>query len=269
VSELDVLVAHPAPRFADIELYLARLGALAREWAALDPGNLMALGELIDEAVGKAIGLLSACQDYVTMTRVGALLERAKQVAVADSVKSKAASAVARLDGLKDYACHFCRKRDMEFSCSAVVTGKKETGREHYGNMIRVYYSVKKGFVPRCEPCADLHEYLRSLGHWTWFALLPLAILLVVWRIDVQQALPSYQKDPIPIVFVLALIAGVYAASGFLVRGIVASAVIAKGERIYSDVYGAKHYQTMAREGYEITLDYSRGAYKKAASEGS
>jgi hypothetical protein len=266
VTELDVLVAQPAPRFDDIELYLARLGALAREWAALDPGNLMALGELIDEAVGKALGLLSACQDYATMTRVGALLERAREVAVADSVKSKAATAVARLDGLKDYACHFCRKRDMELSCSAIVTGKKETGREHYGNMIRVYYSLRKGFVPRCERCADLHEYLRAVGPWAWFALLPLAVLLAVWRIDVQQALPPYQKESFPILLVIALIAGAYAVSGFLARWIVAGVVTAKGERTYADVHEAKHYQAMAREGYTITLDYSRNAYKAAGA---
>lgn len=269
VTELDVLIASPTPKFADIELYLGRVNALSASWAALDPGNLMTLGELTDEAVGKVIGMLGACQDYATMARVGGLLEQTREVAVADSVKSKAASAVGRLDGLKDYACHFCRERDMEFSCSAIISGKKETGRTTYVNTTTIYYSMKKGFIPRCERCADLHEYLRWSGYWTWIALAPIAALLAVWRIDEQLAIPSYYREAPPILIVLAIIVGTYAASGFVIRWLIASWVTPKSERSYSDVYGTKHYKEMSREGYTITLDYSKNAYKTAVAAGS
>jgi hypothetical protein len=258
-AELEPLLGDPeSPRLDDIRLYLDRLGALSKRWAEMDRAGFLGLSEVADEAVVRAFNRLSGHENYGAIERLKSLLGASSALASADSLKHRIASAVARLDGLSKYACHFCRSNEMELDFSVVLEAKKETHRTYGFNSTTIHYVTTKDIVQRCRRCAELHDYLVSVANGTRICLGAVFVLLAV-RIVLQM--------PEAIVAV-GVFGGLVAAAvlwsvGTIARRIASMLVTPKGERAYDDITGAAQHKRLRSEGYTITALHGKNSFKK------
>jgi hypothetical protein len=249
-------------RLDDIGHYLHRLKALRDRWNQIDPTGLLGLTEAADEAVVVAFNRLSALENYGTIARLKALLDDASNLASADSIKHRISSAVARLDGLARYACHFCKTNEMDLDRSVVLKGKKESHRTYGFNSTTIHYILTRDIVQRCPRCAQLHEYLNSVALWTRICLGTVGVLLAI-RIVVEH------NDAI----IGVAIFGSLALSillwivGSLARFIAKLVVTPKGENRYGDIHGAAQYKRLRSEKFGIEVDYASDSFQKAMKE--
>lgn len=151
----------------------------------------------------------------------------------------------------------------MNVNVSALLRGRKETGRTRYGNTTTIYYSLKWDIVNRCDCCANLHEYFRNIGIWTWVGMFPICLLLVYLNpgwFFYDYSWFKFAAD--------AVVVGGYIASGFIARWIADSLLTPKGDHKYYDYIGSQGYKTLTQDGYyEITLDYSKNAFPTAVAQ--
>ena len=158
-AELEPLLPQgEEPRHRRHRLYLSRLRALLDRWRSLDPTGLLGLAEIGDEAVSRACASLSNMENFQAVDRLKALYSEAMALASADSLKQRIATTVGRIDGLENYACHFCRSREMDPNRSIVITGKKESHRTYGFNSTTIHYMLKADLIPRCPRCSELHQ---------------------------------------------------------------------------------------------------------------
>jgi hypothetical protein len=254
-----------SPRLEDVELYLRRVSGLAGRWASLDPEGWLGLNEVIDEAVGKAVAVLSQHENYGLIDRLKKSLTLARDSAASGSLKRRIEAQSERLDGLSRWECHFCRAREADPQYSALLSGKKETHRTQYGNTITIHYQIMRDIVQRCGRCADFHEYLRSVKSLTrGIMIVPFAI---VWLYIFYNYVTT--REVIPLLILLG-IAGVVTWVGASIAAAIAQSIAAhvftpKGERAYWKYKDSRQYKGLRSEGFgEITLDMSRNAFENA-----
>jgi hypothetical protein len=261
-AELEPLLpAVGDARLDDVDLYLSRLVTLKSRWEALDPSGHLDLAEVVNESVSKACESLGRLESYPGVDRLKTLYGRTMGLASADSLKQRIAATVSRLNGFENYACHFCRAREMEPRRSVVATGKKESHRTYGFNSTTIHYTVKANIVPRCVRCSDLHQYLHDVGVSTWGVLCVatvLAAVLMLWT----KAIPR-DLEPIAYIVMAAIAAATITVLGFAARWIVAMLATPLGERKYWDARSAKQYREMRSEGCQMTLDIRRDAFER------
>jgi hypothetical protein len=259
VDDLDVLLGDTsALRLENLELYISRLKGLVARWGDLDPGGLLGLGEMTDEAAFKVGNLLAGQQEYATAERVKKLIEAVAGAATAASVRQRVLALQSRFSGAERWLCHYCGQREMDVNCSAMLNGKKETSRTRYGNTVTIHYRIKRDIVQRCPRCTNLHEFIRWVGYWTWLGLLPLYILFGLFN---QEAIVA----TLPLIW-LAVMGVTYWVSGYVARAIAGLVVTPHGERRCWDVSTSRQYKALGAEGYSITLNYSKGAFAAAVA---
>jgi hypothetical protein len=267
-AELEPLMGdQQSPSLRDVELYLGRVKSLAGRWAGLDPEGWLGLGEVVDEAVGKAVAALMKHQNYGLLDRLKKALGQARDAAAADSTKRRIEAHSAGLDGLARWECHFCRAREMDPKFSAMISGKKETGRTYSGNTTTIHYQIMRNIVQRCGRCADFHGFLLSVGSRTrWIMAAPLAI---IYLYILFQYYPGNERDVSGWLFLLALSlipALIFlAAAGKVARGVAALAFTPGGERRYWDYRDSRQYKELKAEGFgEISIDATPQAFQNA-----
>jgi hypothetical protein len=242
-------------------LYLSRLRALLERWRSLDQTGLLGLGEIGDEAVVKACASLSHMENFQAVDRLKGLCADAMGLASADSLKQRIASTANRIDGLENYACHFCRTREMDPNRSIVVTGKQESHRTYGFNSTTVHYILNAALVPRCPRCSDLHAYFWD-NSGTLRAALGVAAAASVGFLYWMQAF-GRQAEPIVYVWIGGLAGLVVWALGFPVRWISAWLATPRGERRYWRAKTAKPYRDMKDNGSSMAIDYRRDAFER------
>ncbi len=215
-AELDALLPAAEPRFDDIALYLSRLRAKKLRWESIDPAGHLGLAEVGDEAVVKACASLGALESYAAVDRLKPLFGSAMSLAAADSLKQRIATNVARLNSFENYACHFCRTREMDLNRSVVVTGKRESHRTYGFNSTTVHYMIKANVIPRCPRCSELHSYLWNV---TGAIRAALAVAFAASLVFLIWAKP-FGDDVEPIVYIVAVAAAAATAwmAGLLAR---------------------------------------------------
>jgi hypothetical protein len=259
-AELESLLPQADdPRLDDTALYLSRLRALLDRWRSLDPKSLLGLGEVGDEAVVKACASLGAMESFLGADRLKALYADAKDLASADSLKQRIASAVGRVDSFQNYACYFCRTREMAPNRSIVITGKRESHRTYGFNSTTIHYIINVALVPRCPRCSDLHAYLWE-NSGTFRAALGVAVAASMGFLYWVQAF-GRDSDLVAYAFVGGLAALVIWMLGHPVRRISAWLATPKGERRYWKANASKPYRDMAAGWGSMTIDFRRDAF--------
>jgi hypothetical protein len=173
LDELGGLVDESAPaNLENIELYLKRLGALVKRWKGLDTSGVLGLAQMLDEGVSRAFERLRSLQGEGTLTDQIARIEPIQQALVAahavarsKSLKVRLGAYSERLEESRGQACHFCKLR-AESEYPVVLVSKKETSRTHnfWTNSYTVHYELRRQVVPRCEPCANYHDFISNVG---------------------------------------------------------------------------------------------------------
>jgi hypothetical protein len=265
VAELEPLLAADDPRFNDSALYLARVKTLRTRWASLDSKGLLGLDEIGDEAVVAACESLAPLESYVAVDKLKTLYSAAMGLASADSLKQRIAAAVNRLNGFENYACHFCRSREMDLQRSVVTTGKRESHRSYGFNSTTVHYTIKANIIPRCARCSDLHSYfwnITSTVHGALGVALVAGVGFMIWAksLGVDAELGVY--------LILGAIAAILLwPAGILARWAATFFFTPRGERRYWRASAAKQYQEMRSEGCKMTLDYRPNAFQFLRAE--
>jgi len=259
-AELETLIAGDDPRLNNSALYLSRLKSLRARWTSLDSAGFLGLDEIGDEAVVKAVESLTALESYPAVDRLKTLYGAAMGLASADSLKQRIAAAVNRINGFENYACHFCRSREMDPQRSVVITGKRESHRTYGYNSTTIHYMVKANIIPRCARCSDLHTYLWNVSSTVRGALgvaLAAGFGFLCWRkpLGDDNEVGGY-------VLLGAIMALMLWLPGILVRWIVTVRSTPRGERRYWRASAAKQYQEMKSEGCKMTIDYRRNAFQ-------
>jgi hypothetical protein len=248
-------------RFDDAAMYLSRLRTLVERWRTLDPTNLLGLEEMGDEAVLKACDALAGMESLETVDRLKALYSDAMSLASADSLKQRIAAAVGRVNGLENYACHFCRTREMDLRKSIVVTGKRESHRTYGFNSTTIHYVVNASIVPRCARCSDLHAYLWENSA-TVYAALGVAATASLGFIYWTNALGP-RTEPMAYVFLAGIAVLVIWMLGVVARWISAWLATPRGERRYWKARMAKPYRDLKDQGCTMKIDYRRDAFPR------
>jgi hypothetical protein len=261
VAELEPLLSFgDDPRFDDIAMYLSRLGTLKRRWSAIDPSGHLGLAEIIDEAGVKVCESLVRLESYEAVDRLKALHSSTMNLASADSLKQRIATAVSRLDQFEHYACHFCRAREMERLRSVVLTGKRESHRTYGFNSTTIHYMLKANIVPRCVRCSNLHEYLWGVGVTTRTALgvgAAASIGALYWSKGLGADAEAFSY-----IVVAGIAAAAIWVTGIVARWVVTLLATPGGERRYWKASSAKQYREMRSEGCTMTIDYRRNAFE-------
>jgi hypothetical protein len=248
-------------RLEDTGLYLSRLRALLGRWRSLDPAGMMGLGEIGDEAVSRACASLGTMESFLAVDRLKALYAEAMALASADSLKQRIAATVGRIDGFQNYACHFCRTREMAPNRSIVTTCKRESHRTYGYNSTMIHYIINAALIPRCPRCSELHAYIWENGVTLRAALGVAAAASVGFLYWIQAFGPD--TEPIAYLFVAGLAALSIWLLGFPVRWISAWRATPKGERRYWTAKTSKAYREMAAGGGTITIDIRRDAFDR------
>jgi hypothetical protein len=261
-AELDPLLPQDEDRrLDDTALYLARLRALLGRWRSLDPAGLMGLGEIGDEAVSKACASLGTMESFLAVDRLKALYAEATALASADSLKQRIAATVGRIDGFQNYACHFCRTREMAPNRSIVTTCKRESHRTYGYNSTTIHYILNASLIPRCPRCSELHESFWENSS-TLRAALGVAAAASVGFLYWMQAF-GRDTEAMAYVFVAGLAALAIWLLGFPVRWLSTWRATPKGERRYWTAKASKAYRDLAAGGGTMTIDYRRDAFDR------
>jgi hypothetical protein len=256
-AELEPLLGDPeSPRLDDIRLYLDRVEALSQRWAAIDSQGFLGLAEVADEAVVHAVNRLTAHENYGIIRRLKELLQKCTVLASADSLRHRIAAAVARLEGLAKYACHFCRRNEMDLESSVVLEAKKETHRTYGFNSTTIHYLTTKDIVYRCRRCAELHDYLDSVATWTR-GCLGIVLALLWLRILTQSPDAIFGV----VVFGTLAAAVILWVVGEVARFMAKQIVTPWGDRHYGDIRGAAQYQRLRSEGFGITAQFGKNSF--------
>jgi hypothetical protein len=248
-------------RLGDAALYLSRLGALLGRWRSVDPTGLMGLGEVGDEAVAKACQWLRPMMNFRDVDRLKALHTEAAALAAADSLKQKIAAAIAGLENIRNYGCHFCGTREMAPNRSIVATCKRESHRTYGFNSTTIHYILNATLVPRCPRCADLHESFWE-NTATFRAAFGVAAAASVGLLYWMQAF-GRDTEAMAYVFLAGLAALAIWVLSFPVRWISAWRATPKGERRYWTARASKAYRELEAGGGAMTIDYRRDAYDR------
>jgi hypothetical protein len=259
VADLDPLLPDAEDRrFDDAALYLARLRTILTRWQSCDRSGLLGLGEIGDEAVSKVCDWLLHMESYAAVDRLKRLYADAMGLATAESLKQRIATTVTRLNGLEQWACHFCRQRDMELQRSVVIKGKRESHRTHGFNSTTIHYVIETNIIPRCARCSELHEYVWDVGK-TVRAAFGVVIAGCVGILLWTQPLGANVEPGVYLILGAIAILLVW-APGILARRSAAFLVTPRGERKYWKANTAKPYREMRLKGCKMTIDYRKSA---------
>jgi hypothetical protein len=250
----------------DVSAYLDRLQTLSQRWRALDEAQLLGLSAMIDEAAAEAFGKLRGVDREQQLTpRFREVLDRIAVVAHSSSIKERIKGYHERLADVQKSMCHFCGKRELEFSACASVSSKRETGRTHHYNQTTISYQVGARPIARCPRCATQHGFIKWAGTATF-------ITLCVWvgLVTMVHPVSWFQSFTMGTGIVLALVcfAGAYGL-GFLGRTITSSVITPKGELAFSNYEGTAAVQALRSEGYSwMKYDFRPNAWQLVSVEG-
>jgi hypothetical protein len=166
LSELNCLIENEAlvtPE--DIQLYFNRLRGVNRKWKGIDPQNMIGLLKLVDDAVLKGFGAITALKPFkYHLKAMESLLEAAAENAHSKSLKEKIDSYRSQVNPLCQHElCRFCKKRNSDPKFPLIIKGKKEIGEKDYLILKRIRYNIRWIILPRCEICADFHQFITNI----------------------------------------------------------------------------------------------------------
>jgi hypothetical protein len=252
LRDLQVLADLQPQRAQNLAVFLDRLAGVSSRWGQLDADGVLGLRQMVDDRLRSVFNGLKAFIDLATVDKIVPLLERVRDLASVNSLKQEVEAYLSSIRDTSDWECYFCRVREGEIDRYVVLEGKKETGRVRHFNSTTIYYSIMRKWVPRCGRCADLHAFFLSSGRYVWLALLAafLQIEYYFMNVYIEWAL----------VIRMASAAAVYWASGHVVRYVLANRLTLPGERPYHKCDQSKPYQELRKDGYGVTVNYSRNA---------
>lgn len=250
----------------DVNAYLDRLATLAQRWRPLDEAQLLGLAALIDDAVAEAFGRLRQIpREKQLEPRFKEVLERIGAIALSSSIKERVKGYKDRLADVAKAMCHFCGKRELDAAYCASVSSQMETGRTRYGNTIRISYQVGARPVARCQRCAILHGFIRSVGTIAMLTLMTSIVLIAIVH-------PStwFKSTSTGAGFVLVVV-GLLAAWGasFIAREIAASYVTPKGERKFGEYHNSTAVEGLRADGFSsMKYDFRPDAWELVNKHG-
>jgi hypothetical protein len=265
LDELGGLVDESAPaNLENIELYLKRLGALVKRWKGLDTSGVLGLAQMLDEGVSRAFERLRSLQGEGALADQIARIEPIQQALVAahavarsKSLKERLGAYSERLEGTRKHACHFCRLREAS-EYPVVLVSKKETSREsnYLTNTVTIHYEIRRQIVQRCEPCADGHEFIRSVGI---SIAVVIAAIYIMWLLLLSashnEAVPLFLANLIPIGMVAFMLR-------WIALAIIRRLLIPRGHKYSTDVRGSAGYAEIRHHGDSISIKTAKYALR-------
>jgi hypothetical protein len=252
LDDLGALVDPSKPaNLRDIDLYLQRVQALGAKWASVDTGETFGLDEMIDGAVSLAIDRVRSIENAsAVLDRMQEVLGEAAKAARSPSTAERAKEMIRNIGSHRENLCIFCSKRSAKASSCGVLHGKKEISRERIFNGVRITYSTTSALVARCEPCAELHGYVRRTRNAV--GVLALVLVPLGWALFEPDGMTVFGGATLAVLVAIAAFYGISAR------------VTPKGEKPYSKYRGSDGYQRLAGEGYGIeSYDYTADAGAK------
>jgi hypothetical protein len=203
---------------------------------------------MIDGAVSQALDRVRAIDNAsAVLDRIEEVLRETASLARSPSTAERAKEMMRNVASHRESLCAFCGKRSATAASCGVLRGKKEIGREHVFNGVRVTYSVTAMLVARCEACAELHHYFRGVRNTV--AGVALVVVALGWALF---------DLPGTVVFGWAVGAAVVGVAAF---STITSRITPKGEHQYRSYERSEGYQRLRQQGYGIeSYDYTRTA---------
>ncbi len=263
--------------------YFRRIDEVKLKWKDIDPQDALGLLKLVDDSVLKGLEAIALLDYYGDKLKdVENLLKKAVEIALSNSVQERINTYRSQINQWHQYAtCHFCEKRRSDPNYPVVVKGKKETHREYGFNSTTIYYSIKSVIVPRCENCADFHQFINvtSIYCGIVYSFLVIAIIYIVGISGFFEFTGkifdfiSNKGDSGVGRIAHFLITCLFLASPWFIksvlRNILAFKLTPKGQKSFSDIKKTKTYRELLAEGYFFEkIDSSKNALKKAKRYG-
>jgi hypothetical protein len=169
LSELNCLIEDESRVTPEnIQLYFRRLKVVKRKWKRIDPQNMIGLLKLMDDAVLKGFDAIASLKPFkYNLKVVETLLDAAFENAHSESLKEKIKSYHSQVNPLyKNELCRFCKQRNSDPRFPLVIKGKKEAGEKDYLILKRIRCKIRWIILPRCEICADFHQFITNIPFW-------------------------------------------------------------------------------------------------------
>jgi len=183
LSELEPLLdVPPQPGLRHFDAYLNRLEAIQKRWLEIDRPEVIGLRDFLDEAAEQVYLRLRGHD--APDANVEELLAWVEKLASAKSLRERVGAYRKQLETARTRLCHFCKDAQPDYDRSVVLRGKKETRRERHFNSTTIYYAIRYAIVLRCGRCARHHDFIRTVGHWTWASTIPGLALFVIWLVS-------------------------------------------------------------------------------------
>jgi hypothetical protein len=250
----------------DVKAYLDRLTTVAERWRPIDRAQLLGLSGLIDDAVEEAFGRLRGAPRAIQLgAPFSDALTRIGDIARSPSFKERIKGYRERLVDVSKSMCHFCGIREREIEHCASVSSRMETHREHYGNGYRIHYRVGAMPLARCQRCAILHGFIRSIGPIAFFSLAASIILLAL--VHPPSWFTTIETGPGVLLTGIAITMAIGVA--WLARGIAAMRVTPKGEHKFNDYMVSYAVEQLRSDGfYSFNYDSRPDAWTLVTRQG-
>ncbi len=270
LSEINCLIEDDtAVSKENIRHFFKRIDEVKLKWKGIDPQDVLGLLKLVDDSVLKGLDAIALLDYYGDNLKVVEdLLNEAVEIAHSNSVQERINSYRSQINQWHQYStCHFCEKRKSDPNYPVIIKGKKETGKK--GNT--TYYSIKPAIVPRCENCADFHNFIKALSIKS--ALIALFLLILIISTTELNIIFKGIGSIFVAIFSFNIwlgcmsIYGVFWIASHFVKIILresfASILVPKGQKTFYDIEKTKGYYELISEGYYIeTIDLSKDALK-------
>ena len=169
LSELEpLLIGSGEAVIEPVETYFRQLEPIYVRWRQLDPKGIVGLTDLLDDAVEKGFLRLRTIED--ASPRAEELIPLALKLTTARSLIERLELFQKELEQRRKNVCYYCRTAKPTWEKYVVLSGKKETGRTRNFNRTTIHYQTTKDIVPRCDNCADRHDYIRKTVRHIWIA---------------------------------------------------------------------------------------------------
>jgi hypothetical protein len=252
ISELTTLLESSGEADqGNIGEYLKRLDVLGKRWEAMDESGIVGLSQLRDEAVERSFLQLRAAGAAADNRE--ALLVKMVELASARSLQERISSFGKELEEARNRLCYFCGETP-DYEKSVVLNGKKETGRQTYGNTTTVYYERRYAIILRCDRCARLHDFVRTGGSaiGTLIILVTISGVLLFGRnlllLLIEAALSCRFVGILLLIgsfWAFVFLCGVIVAA---TRSMIARSVSPAEHKRYGDYMASDSYKALARE---------------------
>jgi uncharacterized membrane protein (DUF485 family) len=183
------------------------------------------------------------------------------------SMRERINSYLAQIKKLHKYeTCHFCNKRERNPKYPMVLRGKKETGRDYGFNSTTIYYSIKPAIIPRCDNCADFHQFIHEVS--IWFSVASFFCLIFSF-FGLAFDFSVLEEAWFGVLVVGGIAFGIYfAIIKSLAKRVAAIILVSRGDRTFYQIHTNEGYKELISEGYNIErINLKKNALQELLAE--